>query len=125
MAVLSLGVAVPLAQKAAQPAAGADRLGPIRCYERCANGTSTLFGHSRPVFGNASTLLSLILKSGLILLVFNEVRGVVLAVPILVGLYQSGGTLMAIWLAFCSLGGVVLSVIVPAYAVRKLSPAPA
>jgi hypothetical protein len=70
-------------------------------------------------------LLSLILKSGLVLLVFNEVRGVVLAVPVLVGLYQSGGTLMAIWLAICSLGGVALSVIVPAYAVRKLRPTPA
>ena len=33
----------------------------------------------------------------------NELRGVVLAVPMLYGMYQAGGTLMAIWLGICSL----------------------
>ena len=53
-------------------------------------------------------------------IIFNEIRGLVLAVPVLYGLYLSGGTAMAIWLAFCSLAGIALSVIVPMFAVKKL-----
>jgi len=54
------------------------------------------------------------------MLVLNELRGIVLAVPVLWGMYQAGGTLMALWLGFCSLAGIALSVIVPAFAVRKI-----
>ena len=53
-------------------------------------------------------------------LVANEVRGVVLAVPVLIALWQSGGTLMAWWLAFCSLAGIVLSVVVPVFVWKKV-----
>lgn len=50
--------------------------------------------------------------------VANEVRGAVLAVPVLWAMYESGGTLMAIWLGICSLMGIALSVVVPWFAMR-------
>jgi len=53
------------------------------------------------------------------LLVANEIRGFILAGPVLYGLYQAGGTAMAIWLAFCSLAGIALSVFVPLLIARK------
>ena len=64
--------------------------------------------------------LAALLKVGAVAIIFNEIRGLVLAVPVLYGLYLSGGTAMAIWLAFCSLAGIALSVIVPMFAVKKL-----
>ena len=65
-------------------------------------------------------LISLFLKGGAVLLVVNEIRGIILAVPVLYGLYEAGGTWMAIWLALCSLGGIALSVFVPMLLARKL-----
>jgi hypothetical protein len=56
-------------------------------------------------------------KLGVLLLVLNEVRGFILAAPVFYALWHSGGTLMA-WLAFCSLAGIALSVIVPLIAAR-------
>ena len=50
--------------------------------------------------------------------VINEIRGAALAVPVLWAMYQSGGTLMAIWLGICSLAGIALSVTVPWFALR-------
>ena len=50
--------------------------------------------------------------------VANEVRGMILAVPVLYAMYESGGTWMAIWLGFCSLAGIALSVVVPWFALR-------
>lgn len=67
-----------------------------------------------------STLLAVFAKSAAFLLVANEVRGLVLTVPVLYALYEAGGTLMAIWIAICSLGGIALSVIVPLFAAKKL-----
>ena len=64
--------------------------------------------------------LAAFLKIGIVAFVLNEVRGLVLAAPVLYGLYLSGGTPMAIWLAFCSLAGIALSVIVPVFAYKKL-----
>ena len=61
-----------------------------------------------------------LLKTGIALLVANEIRGIVLAAPILYTMYASGGTMMAIWLGFCSLGGIALSVAVPWFVGRKL-----
>jgi hypothetical protein len=61
-----------------------------------------------------------LLKSAAFLLVINEVRGLVLAAPVLYAMYLSGGTWMALWVGFCSLAGIVLSVAVPLYAGRKL-----
>jgi len=66
-----------------------------------------------------SFLISLVLKGGAVLLVVNEVRGMILAVPVLYALYEAGGTWMAIWLAFCSLGGIALSVVVPMFLARS------
>ncbi|NTZ41500.1 hypothetical protein G7A66_00005 [Altererythrobacter sp. SALINAS58] len=65
-----------------------------------------------------SSWLDFLLKGGVVLLVLNEIRGLVLAVPVIYALWQSGGTLMAWWIAFCSLGGIVLSVAVPVYGTR-------
>lgn len=73
------------------------------------------------MLGSISTLVAGLLKIGAVVLVLNEVRGLVLAVPVLWGMYEAGGTLMAIWLGFSSLGGIALSVAIPAYAARKLS----
>lgn len=67
-----------------------------------------------------STFLGLFFKAGTVAIIFNEVRGVILAVPVLYAMYESGGSAMAIWLGFCSLAGIALSVIVPIFAARKL-----
>jgi hypothetical protein len=55
-----------------------------------------------------------------IALILNEIRGVILAVPVLWAMYQSGGTLMALWVGFCALAGIALSVVVPALIARKV-----
>ena len=43
-------------------------------------------------------IVRLLVKAGLGLLVANEVRGIILAGPVLYGMYEAGGTAMAIWL---------------------------
>lgn len=65
-------------------------------------------------------LLAWCLKAGAILLVANELRGLILVAPILYGMYQAGGSAMAIWIGLCSLGGVVLSVVVPMFVAARL-----
>jgi hypothetical protein len=50
----------------------------------------------------------------------NEVRGLIMAGPVLYGLYMAGGTWMALWVGFCSLMGIALSVIVPMFVAKKL-----
>ncbi|MEO8547570.1 MAG: hypothetical protein ABI422_04305 [Sphingomicrobium sp.] len=67
-----------------------------------------------------SSLAALLLKAGVGLLVANEVRGLFLAGPVLYAMYAAGGTLMAIWLAVCSLAGIALSIIGPLFVGRKL-----
>lgn len=62
----------------------------------------------------------LLVKAGLGLLVANEIRGIILAAPVLYGMYEAGGTAMAVWLAFCSLAGIALSVFGPLFVARKL-----
>ena len=64
-------------------------------------------------------IVRLLVKAGLGLLVANEVRGIILAGPVLYGMYQAGGTAMAIWLAVCSLAGIALSVVGPLFLARK------
>ena len=66
------------------------------------------------------TIIRLLVKAGLAGLVANEVRGLILAGPVFYGMYQAGGTAMAIWLGFCSLAGIALSVIAPLFIARKL-----
>jgi len=67
-----------------------------------------------------SSLVGLLVKAGLTLLLANEVRGFVVAAPVLYGMYEAGGTLMAIWLGICSLAGIALSVVGPMFVARKL-----
>jgi hypothetical protein len=66
-----------------------------------------------------ATLVATLLKTGMALLVVNEVRGVVLAGPVIYAMYQAGGTLMAVWLGFCSLAGIAISVCAPMFLARK------
>jgi hypothetical protein len=64
-------------------------------------------------------IVRLLVKAGLGALVANEVRGLILAGPVLYGMYQAGGTAMAAWLAVCSLAGIALSVFAPLFVARK------
>jgi hypothetical protein len=66
-----------------------------------------------------STLIGLLAKAGLALLLANEVRGVAVAAPVLYGMYEAGGTAMAVWLGICSLAGVALTVIGPLFIARR------
>jgi hypothetical protein len=61
----------------------------------------------------------LLVKAGLAALVANEVRGLILAGPVLYGMYEAGGTAMAAWLALCSLAGIALSVVGPLFVAKK------
>ena len=72
-----------------------------------------------------SMLGALLVKAGIVALVFNEIRGFVLAAPILYGMYAAGGTWMAMWLGFCSLAGIALSVVAPLFVAKKLKLLPA
>ena len=67
-----------------------------------------------------STLAAVLLKAGVGLLVANEIRGLLLAGPVLYAMYLAGGTLMAAWIAVCSLAGIALSVVGPLFVGRKL-----
>ena len=73
-----------------------------------------------PMFGSITTLIDVLLKLGAVGLVVNEIRGIILAAPVLYGIYQAGGTWTAIWVGVSSRGGIALSVIVPLIAARKL-----
>ena len=67
-----------------------------------------------------SALVAMLLKASVGLFVFNEVRGLVLAGPVLYAMYAAGGTLMAIWIGICSLAGIALSIIAPLFVARKM-----
>ena len=45
--------------------------------------------------------------------VCNEARAAVFTVPVLYTLWRNGGTAMQVWLAFCTVAGIALSVLVP------------
>ena len=68
----------------------------------------------------ASPFIGLLLKVGIAALIANEVRGLILAAPVLYGMYIAGGTWMAVWVGFCSLAGIGISVVVPLLVARKL-----
>ena len=72
-----------------------------------------------------STLGAVLLKVGIVAFLANEVRGFILAAPVLYGMYLSGGTLMALWLGFCSLAGIFLSVAAPLFIAKKFKLIPA
>ena len=65
-----------------------------------------------------SSWLAVLCKAVFAAAIVNEVRGAILALPVLWTMYQSGGTVMAVWLGFCSLAGIALSVAVPVYGGR-------
>jgi len=44
----------------------------------------------------------------------------VMAVPVLYAMYMAGGSWMALWVGFCSLVGIALSVVVPLIAAKKI-----
>ena len=67
-----------------------------------------------------SSIGAVLLKVGIVALVANEVRGFILAAPVLYGMYLSGGTAMALWLGFCALAGIALSVAAPLFVAKKL-----
>ncbi len=67
-----------------------------------------------------SIFVALLLKAGVGLLVANEIRGLILAGPVIYAMYAAGGTLMAVWVAVCSLAGIALSVVGPLFVARKL-----
>jgi hypothetical protein len=67
-----------------------------------------------------STLLGVFVKAGITVLVANEVRGLALAGPVFYGMYQAGGTAMALWIGFCSLMGIAISVVAPLWLVKRL-----
>lgn len=64
-------------------------------------------------------IVQLLVKVGIAALVANELRGLILAGPVLYGMYLAGGTAMAMWLAFCSLVGIAISVYAPLFVARK------
>lgn len=64
-------------------------------------------------------IVRLLVKAGLGALVANEIRGLILAGPVLYGMFAAGGTAMAIWVCFCSLAGIALSVVGPLFVARK------
>ena len=59
---------------------------------------------------SVSKFAQLLLKIGAVAILLNEVRGIVLAGPVLYMMYRDGGTWMAMWLVFCSLAGIALFV---------------
>ena len=67
-----------------------------------------------------SSLAKLAIRAGLALLIANEARGLILAGPVLYGMYEAGGTTMAIWLGLCSIAGIALSVLAPVFVLRRL-----
>lgn len=102
-----------------------DRRQSTGCRQATPTANRTLFVYHHALTSgvmNATLhlVLSGLLKFGAVAIVFNELRGLILAAPVLYGLYLSGGTAMAIWLAFCSLAGIALSVIAPMFAVKRL-----
>lgn len=68
----------------------------------------------------SSRILDVVLKSTVVVLLFNEVRGLILAAPILYGMYHAGGSIMALWIGFCSLAGIAASVIIPMFVANRL-----
>ena len=63
------------------------------------------------------SILAYVIGAGALI---NEIRGLIMAGPVLYAMWATGGTWMALWLGFCSLMGIALSVIVPMWAARKI-----
>jgi hypothetical protein len=71
------------------------------------------------------SFIGLLVKAGIIALVLNEIRGFILAGPVLYGMYEAGGTWTAFWIGLCSLAGIAVSVVAPLFIARRLKLIPA
>ena len=65
-------------------------------------------------------VIDYLLKAGAVFLAVNEIRGLILAGPVIYGIYQSGGNTVAIIVGLSTLGGIALSVIIPLIAARQV-----
>ena len=74
----------------------------------------------RRMAGLTSAFTSALVQLGIAALIANEVRGFILAAPVLYAMYEAGGTWTALWLGFCALAGTALSVVAPVVVARKL-----
>lgn len=77
-------------------------------------------GGRRQDRGVLPALARLFLRGSVVLLIANEVRGLVLAAPVLYAIYEAGGTLAAVWVGVCSLAGIIASVLAPLFIARRL-----
>jgi hypothetical protein len=59
-------------------------------------------------------------RISIVLVTANEIRGILMSLPVLYGMYEAGGTGMAIWLGCCTIFGVALSVILPLGIIKRL-----
>lgn len=66
-------------------------------------------------------MIKALLSIGWLTLIANEIRGALMATPILYGMWLSGGDAMALWLGFCSLAGIAISVAAPLVAYRHFT----
>jgi hypothetical protein len=66
------------------------------------------------------SIIGLLVKAGIIALVLNEIRGFILAGPVLYGMYEAGGTWTALWIGFSSLVGIAVSVVAPLFIAGRL-----
>ena len=67
-----------------------------------------------------SSLGALLLKVGVVAFLVNEIREIILAGPVLYAMYRTSGTWMAMWLGFCALAGIAISVVAPLFVASKL-----
>jgi hypothetical protein len=94
---------------------------PAQEFAATGNDFLTIWRDKAGMDASISTFFGLFAKVGLALLLANEVRGAVIAAPVFYGMYQAGGTLMALWLGICSLAGIALSVVAPMFLARRLA----
>lgn len=65
-------------------------------------------------------LLDLAAKLFIVGWAIRNVIGVLAVIPVFTKMIEMGGTPMAIWLAFCSVAGIALNILLPTLAYRKL-----
>ena len=67
------------------------------------------------------TLGSYLAKFGALAFILNEIRGAILALPVIYTMWHAGSDAMKLWLCFCTIAGIGLSVVVPMWAMRSWS----
>lgn len=63
------------------------------------------------------SVLSLIVKGGILAVVINEVRGLVMAAPALWIAVEKG---YGLWVVICIIGGIALSILIPHFAIIRI-----